>query len=210
MSKDRCRKVNEIENWKVCNFLKWKRRKFCLNRKASWIPWKGSRTSFSRIICGSGKTVWSTGWNWQQDTAKKLKNEEEFAVWKLIRGKRILLPWISFWLRFRTCKKRWILWMTQDNVMILKLRAALEKTHVPSQPTSIPNRKGMINHYSCLQPDTQNSLGTSGYVFESPPAGREPSWAPRIARIWHRLLADCGKLGQATCWKKGGGVRQEP
>ena len=34
MSKGHCRKVNEIENWRECNFFNRKRRKFCLNGEA--------------------------------------------------------------------------------------------------------------------------------------------------------------------------------
>ena len=33
VSRNRCRKVKEIENWTVCNFLNWKRTGFSPNRK---------------------------------------------------------------------------------------------------------------------------------------------------------------------------------
>ena len=33
VSRNRCRKVKEIENWTVCNFLKWKRTGFSPSRK---------------------------------------------------------------------------------------------------------------------------------------------------------------------------------
>ena len=36
--------------------------------------------------------------------------------------------------------------MMQKNEMILKLRAALDLSHVPSQPMSIPSPRGMIGH----------------------------------------------------------------
>ena len=39
--------------------------------------------------------------------------------------KRILLQWISFWLRFKTCKMRWMLWTRRKNFTIRKQRAAL-------------------------------------------------------------------------------------
>ena len=39
-------------------------------------------------------------------------------------------------------------------------------SHVPSHPMSIPNRRGMLSRDSCLQPDTRNSFGISGTVFE--------------------------------------------
>ena len=37
-------------------------------------------------------------------------------------------------------------------------------SHVPSQSMSIPSTRGMISRDSCLQPDTRNSLGTSGVI----------------------------------------------
>ena len=39
-------------------------------------------------------------------------------------------------------------------------------SHVPSQPLSIPSLRGLITRDFCLQPDTRNSFGTSGNVFE--------------------------------------------
>ena len=42
--------------------------------------------------------------------------------------------------------------------------------HVPSQPMSTPSAPGMLSRDSCQQLDTRNSFGTSGNVFEDPPA----------------------------------------
>ena len=50
-------------------------------------------------------------------------------------------------------------------------------SHVPSQPMSLPSPGGMISRESCLKPDTRNSLGTSGHVFEGLPARGETSSA---------------------------------
>ena len=50
-------------------------------------------------------------------------------------------------------------------------------SHFPSQPTSVPSPRGMISRDSCLQPDTRNSLGASGHVFQGPLAREEPSSA---------------------------------
>ena len=46
------------------------------------------------------------------------------------------------------------------------LETAFGLYHVPSQPMSIPSPGGLISSDSCLQPDTRNSCGTSGHVFE--------------------------------------------
>ena len=48
---------------------------------------------------------------------------------------------------------------------------------VPSQPMSIPSPRGMISRDFCLQLDTPNSLGTSGYVFQGLSTLEEPSSA---------------------------------
>ena len=39
-------------------------------------------------------------------------------------------------------------------------------SHVPSQLMSVPSPRGMLGRDSCLQPDTRNSFGISGNVFE--------------------------------------------
>ena len=59
--------------------------------------------------------------------------------------------------------------------MILKLRAALDCPTSPVNPMSIPSSRGMISRDSCFQPDTRNSFGTPGHVFEGLPAPGEPS-----------------------------------
>ena len=43
-------------------------------------------------------------------------------------------------------------------------------SHVPSQPSRIPSPIGMLNRDSGLPHCTRNSMGTSGNVFENPPA----------------------------------------
>ena len=42
---------------------------------------------------------------------------------------------------------------------------------------SIPSPRGIISRDSCLQPDTRNSVGTMGHVFEGLLAPGEPSSA---------------------------------
>ena len=81
--------------------------------------------------------------------------------------------------------------------------------HVSSQPMTIPSPSGMIRRDSCLQPHARNSLGTSGHVFEGPPARAEPSSAlfqnsKNLASSSRRLRPiDTGKVMQ-----QGGGVRR--
>ena len=75
---------------------------------------------------------------------------------------------------------------------------------------SIPSPGGLVSRDSCLQPDTRNLLGTSGYVFEGLPARGEPSsallensknLAPFSCRFWP---LDTGKIAEHR------GVRDEP
>ena len=60
--------------------------------------------------------------------------------------------------------------------MILKLSGS-GKSHVPSQPSSIPSPRGMRSRDSCLPHDTRNSMGNSGNVCESLLARDGPSSA---------------------------------
>ena len=62
---------------------------------------------------------------------------------------------------------------------------------------------------SCLQPATRNSLGTTGRVFEDPPASDEPSSALLdIRQVWYQLIADLylwiqdGLWSEPVCWIK--------
>ena len=50
--------------------------------------------------------------------------------------------------------------------MILKTANSSGVSHVPSQPSSIPSPRRTISCDSRLQPDTRNSMDTSGHVFE--------------------------------------------
>ena len=64
-------------------------------------------------------------------------------------------------------------------------------SHVLSQSSRIPSRRGMFSRDSYVQLDTRNSLDTSGHVFEGLLAQGEPSSALfEFQRIWHRLLAN--------------------
>ena len=102
--------------------------------------------------------------------------------------------------------------MTQKNSLILKLRAALDYPTFPANPCmSIPSPRGLKNRDSCLQPDTRNSLGASGHVFESLPVRGEPSSAffvnsKHLASSSCRLKSiDTGKIAE-----QGKGLRKEP
>ena len=45
---------------------------------------------------------------------------------------------------------------------------SFKSSDVHSQPMSIPSSRGMRSRDSCWQLDTQNSLGTSGKLFDWP------------------------------------------
>ena len=82
-------------------------------------------------------------------------------------------------------------------------------SHVPGQPMSIATPRGMICCDSCLQPDTRNSLGRSGHVFEGLLARGETSSAlfensKNLASSSCRLRAiDTGRISEQ-------GLRKEP
>ena len=84
-------------------------------------------------------------------------------------------------------------------------------SHVPSQPMSIPSPRGMFRRGSCLQPDTRNSLGTSGHIYEGLRARGEPS-SELFGHLKNLASASCrstpvdtGKIAE-----QGEGLRKEP
>ena len=76
---------------------------------------------------------------------------------------------------------------------ILRQRAALECPTFPSRPSRIPSLRGMLGRDSGLPHYTRNSMGTSGHVFEKPPAPERIS--PSLAGI---------------AMRHGEGLRREP
>ena len=66
-------------------------------------------------------------------------------------------------------------------------------SNVPSQPMGIPSPRGTTSRDSCLQPDTRNSLGASGHVFEGLLAPGEPSSA---------LFGNSKNLASSSCRSK--------
>ena len=59
----------------------------------------------------------------------------------------------------------------------LETASSFRLSHVPSHSNSIQSPHGMLSRDSGLQPDTRNSSGTSGNVFEDPRAPNEPTAA---------------------------------
>ena len=57
----------------------------------------------------------------ESDRARQLKYDEPPRKRKIIP-----LQWISLWFKLRNFKTKWTLWLMQKNLMILKLRAALD------------------------------------------------------------------------------------
>ena len=86
----------------------------------------------------------------EADRARQMKYDE------LSTQKWILLQWISLWFRFRNCTTSWILWLTENNLVILKLRAALDC------PRSLSTHEYSESQRNDEQWFPRNSLGTSG------------------------------------------------
>ena len=63
---------------------------------------------------------------------------------------------------------------------------------VPGHPMSIPSPRGLLSHDSCLQPDTRNSYGTSGNVFEDLPAPSEGNSRSFAAAFYERVSLNTG------------------
>ena len=94
---------------------------------------------------------------------------------------------------------------------ILRQRAALECLHVPSQPSRNPSPKGMLRRDSCLPHKTQNSMGTSGNVFEDLPAPEGPS--PSFFKNPRNLTSSSRELrpgNTRNTMTHGKGLRREP
>ena len=95
----------------------------------------------------------------------------------LCNKRRIIQLWLSSWLKFRIHRTRRIPCLMQENFYDPDT-ATTGASHVPSQPLIIPSPWGMLRRDSGLPLDTRNTVGTSGNVFESLPAGERPSSAP--------------------------------
>ena len=65
--------------------------------------------------------------------------------------------------------------------------------HVPSKPLNNPSPRGMLSRDSGSPLDTQNTMGTSGNVFESPPLREGPSPA-LFEKTWN-LASSSQELG---------------
>ena len=84
-------------------------------------------------------------------------------------------------------------------------------SHVPSQPLIFPSPRGMLSRDSGLPHDARNTMGTSGNVFDSPPAREGPSSA-LLENSRNLASSSCG-LGPGNTGNRmehGRGVRQEP
>ena len=83
-------------------------------------------------------------------------------------------------------------------------------SHVPSQPWRIPSPKEMIRSDSGLPHNTRNLMGTSGYIFEDPPAPEGPS--PSFLTALRNLISPCELRSGNTesALRHGEGLRREP
>ena len=122
--------------------------------------------------------------------------------------KRILPQWTGLWLRFRNCQTRWVSSLNDAKEFHDPEHVSSSGfSHVPSQPMSIPSPRGMISRDSCVQPDTRNSLGTSGRAWG------EPSSAFYFFFFWNskNLASSSCKLKPIDTGKiaeKGEGLRK--
>ena len=99
--------------------------------------------------------------------------------------------------------------------------------HVASHAMSIPCPRGMLSRNSCLQPETRNSYGTSGNVFEDLLAPNEPSASradelerytpyvaiptPRLARKFSTGILDLlqKELILSIAWLNNQGIKSQ-
>ena len=143
---------------------------------------------------------------------KKLRNHEEFAVSKRTDSD----TWKSIYREPPLSQIQ----APQDKVNSLseekefcdpETASSSGVSHVPSQPPSIPSPRGMISRDSGLPHNTRNSMGTSRYVFEDPPAPKGPF--PSFFKIPSNLtLSPCELRSGNTerAMRHGEGLRREP
>ena len=84
-------------------------------------------------------------------------------------------------------------------------------SHAPCQPSTIPSPRGLISRDSGLPHNTRNSVGTSGYVFEDPPAPEGPS--PSFFKTPTNLTSSLYELRPGktrNTMRHGEGLRREP
>ena len=82
----------------------------------------------------------------ETDKARQLKIDEP----SMQQRERILLPCISFWLRFRTLQDKVTSLNDAREFYNPETASSSGVSHVPCQPLSIPNRRGLISRDSCL------------------------------------------------------------
>ena len=153
-------------------------------------------------------------WNWEidaskkveQEIVKKLLNDEDSVHWRqkkldnqelknflrTRRGVRVL--WITFWVRFRNCRTRWIPRLIKEIFTTLKDRAALEHPTFPLDPWLF--RVAAKNQAASLQ--CRMIHGTlrvfretflKAYLLEKD----NPYLASKIRGTWHDLFAKRNK-----------------
>ena len=106
MLKDHCRKVSEIVHWRVCNFLKWNRRNFCVNRsrhefleKEAVRPFQGEFAAETRLSEAQSELD-SREWERRNadialyDTSRQLESQR--VEWNSIRQLNCLIH-LYYW-----------------------------------------------------------------------------------------------------------------
>ena len=111
------------------------------------------------------------------------------------------------WFRFRELQDKVNSLNDSKEFCDLETASSSGLGHVHIQPISVPSARGLISRDSWLQPDTRNSLSSSGNFFGGLLARGEPSSA---------LIENSKNFGivflriEAKKAEQGEGVRQEP
>ena len=117
----------------------------------------------------------------------------------LCRRKRVPLPWISSCPKFGNYRTRWMNLNEEKEFCVPETSSGM--SHAPSQPSRIPSPRGLISRDSGLPHNTRNSVGTSGNVFEDPPApeGPSPSFF-KTPGIWHYPFTNRDQVKPEIPW----------
>ena len=194
------------------------------NQSRTWISETGALSGESMGRSGSkidefARRIGNESWTLPGKSRKKLTSNESVAKkqiepdnweWMSCQCNRrgILLLSVSFWLKFRIYKARWIPWPMQEIFFDLETGSSSGASHIPSQPLIVSSPRGMLSRDSGLPLDTRKNMVTSGNVFESQPAREGPSSA--FFENSKNLASSSSNLGPRNSMEHGKGVRRDP
>ena len=131
-------------------------------RQANMENWKWGTDSSEKIKQKITKKLKNWG---GLDAKKKIERDKHKMMTCLCVERGILRLWVNCWLQLRIYRTLWIACQMRENFTILKQRAALDDTHVPSQPSTVPSTRTIPCRDSGLPHDTWNTVSTSGERF---------------------------------------------